>query len=458
MNQPKVTVYITNFNYGIFIQKAVESVLQQSFQDFELFIIDDGSTDNSKEIIEQYRNHPKVHILYQQNKGLNKTNNVALNLSNGQYIVRLDADDFFEPDALEIMSKTLDADSELGLVFPDYYYVDRDGQRIGEERRHDFDKDVSVFDQPAHGACTMVRVDYLRDLGGYDEQFTCQDGYDLWIKMVTNHKVTNINQPLFSYRRHGNNLTENEARILNTRQQIKRVFIERKEKVPPTVLIIPVRHTLLGGEDWLLSEKHGDALLYLKIKTVLESKNPLKIVVTSASQAVKNFCLSHFENELKFAFVERPEELELGHVSLAESIKLVLNQLNLQQEITAVMTVSVEFPFLKSSSIDEAIDTLVIFKADSVVSVRPDSSMYYRHTGSGMQPILDQDKFTKLEREALYKSAGGIMLTKLSQLHQTGKSVSGNVAHIVVESKEAFAIQSKFEWGVFDLNRGNYVS
>jgi len=200
MNQPKITVYITNYNYSVFIQKAVESVLNQSFQDFELFIIDDGSTDNSKELIEQYRHHSKVHILYQQNKGLNKTNNVALNLAKGTYIVRLDADDFFEPNALEIMSKTLDADPTLGLVFPDYYYVDRDGQRIGEERRHDFDKDVSVFDQPAHGACTMVRVDYLKNLGGYDEQFTCQDGYDLWIKMVTNHKVTNINQPLFSYR------------------------------------------------------------------------------------------------------------------------------------------------------------------------------------------------------------------------------------------------------------------
>jgi hypothetical protein len=66
-----------------------------------------------------------------------------------------------------------------------------------------------------------------------------------------------------------------------------------------------------------------------------------------------------------------------------------------------------------------------------------------------MQPILDQDKFTNLEREALYKSAGGIMLTKLSQLHQTGKSISGNVAHIVVENKESFAILSTFEWEAF---------
>jgi glycosyltransferase involved in cell wall biosynthesis len=200
---PLLTVYITNYNYGMYIQQSVESVLSQTFQDFELFIIDDGSVDNSKEIIEQYRDNPKINIIYQQNKGLNVTNNIAMRASIAKYIMRLDADDFLTPDALEIMVSALENDIDLGLVFPDYYYTNDNGIITGEEIRHDFDKDVSLFDQPAHGACTMIRLENLKMLGGYNESFTCQDGYDLWIKFIMHFKVTNINKPLFYYRRHG---------------------------------------------------------------------------------------------------------------------------------------------------------------------------------------------------------------------------------------------------------------
>ena len=119
-----LTVYITNYNYGKYIRKAIESVFQQSFQDVELLIIDDGSTDNSKEIIEQYADRSNVRVIYQQNKGLNITNNIALQLANGRYIMRLDADDYLVADALEKMVNILEADPEIGLVFPDYYLVD----------------------------------------------------------------------------------------------------------------------------------------------------------------------------------------------------------------------------------------------------------------------------------------------------------------------------------------------
>src|SRR5688500_2839903 len=123
MNSPLVTIYITNYNYGKFIRKSIESALEQTLHDFELIIIDDGSTDNSKEIIEEYRSNPKVTIVYQKNKGLNITNNIAMRLAKGKYIMRLDADDFLEPSAIEVMSARLEADDSLGLIFPDYYYV-----------------------------------------------------------------------------------------------------------------------------------------------------------------------------------------------------------------------------------------------------------------------------------------------------------------------------------------------
>jgi len=449
MTLANVTVYITNYNYAAYLEQAVESVLNQSYSKIDLLIIDDGSSDNSRDLMQKYDGLPNVTLLFQQNLGLNRTNNVALEMAKGKYLVRLDADDYFEPNAIETMVNVLESDNELGLVFPDYYYVDKFGKRIGEERRHDFEKDVTVFDQPAHGACTMVRTEMLRKLGGYDEQFTCQDGYDLWIKFVSNHKVNNINQPLFSYRRHGNNLTENEARILGTRRQIKRVYVSKNRTIPKTLLIIPVRHSLLNGKDWLIDSSIGEPFLLNKIKSCLEAKNPTMVVVTSSSKIIKKFVEEKFKNYSNFQFVSRSEDLEMSHISLAQTIEQVLKVIN--KSFEAILTVSVEYPFLSHAAIDEAIDTLVIFNSDSVVSVQSDNSIYYQHKGNGMQPILNLDKFTKYEREALYKAVGGLMLTKVSQLEKTKKSISGNVAHILIDNKEAFNISNSFGLEIYRL-------
>src|SRR5690606_38450646 len=137
-SNPLITVYVTNYNYGKYIRQAIESVLSQSLQDFELIIIDDGSSDNSKEIIEEYSSWSNIHIIYQRNKGLNITNNVALKASKGKYIVRLAADDFLHSHALAEMSSVLERDNGLGVIFPDYFLVDAEGNRLSEIKRHDF--------------------------------------------------------------------------------------------------------------------------------------------------------------------------------------------------------------------------------------------------------------------------------------------------------------------------------
>ena len=112
-----------------------------------------------------------VRVIFQKNKGLNITNNIAMRLARGKYLVRLDADDYFRKDAIQKMCQKLESDPKLGLVFPDYFLIDSLGDVIAKEQRHTFDKDVSLLDQPAHGACTMIRRSFLEKLGGYNEVF-----------------------------------------------------------------------------------------------------------------------------------------------------------------------------------------------------------------------------------------------------------------------------------------------
>ncbi|MCZ4319933.1 glycosyltransferase [Aequorivita viscosa] len=449
---PLISVYITNYNYEKFIEQAIESVLQQSFCDFELLIIDDGSTDNSKLIIDRYKLKENVTIIYQENKGLNITNNVAMRASKGKYIMRLDADDFLEIDALKMMSEALEKSPDLGLVFPDYYYVDNYGNRTGEERRHNFNKEVSLFDQPAHGACTMIRLEFLKKLGGYNESFTCQDGYELWIKFISHYKVSNINIPLFSYRRHGDNLTGDETRILSTRQKIKDTFVEDNNKTLDTLAIIPLRNTYINGENLLMVKINGKSIIESKIEECLRSKRIKHIVVTSSEKEVLDICRDKYITYDKISFIKRSKLFEKQNETLKNTITNAIQSVEKEKQwVEAIVTTSIEYPFLQSETIDEAINSLILFKADSVISVRPDNSMYYRHTGAGMTPILDQDKFTKLERDALYKGAGGVMVTTRNQFDKNQRSISGKVAHVVVDNKTAFGIFNSFDYNLFKL-------
>ena len=370
--------------------------------------------------------------------------------ANGKYIMRLDADDFLELNAIELMSQALERDDELGLVFPDYYYVDINGNRTGEEKRHNFEKDVSLYDQPAHGACTMVRLSYLRNLGGYNESFTCQDGYDLWIKFITHYKVTNITQPLFSYRRHGSNLTTNEEKILRTRKQIKSVFVKDHLRTPKTVAIIPVRDSFLKDVNIPLIKINGETLLENKIKEAIESKLIEHVIVSSSSKPIIDSINAKYLNHHKVSIQERPQSYSDINQSLYDTIKLSLEKFEAQKnEIEAVMTLAVEYPFTQADTIDEAINTMALFKSDSVMSVRPDNKMYFQHNGHTLKPILDQEKFTKYEREALYKGAGGIVLSSIENLKDNKSMVSGTISHVVIDQKTAFGIFSLFDYEVF---------
>ena len=159
----KVSVYIVNHNYGNYIEECISSVLNQTFKNYEIIIFDCGSSDHSKDVLKKYENISNINIKLLDNQPLAITNNMAISMSTGEYIMRLDADDYLHENAIGIMSGILDRNSNLGLVFPDYYEIDSEGNIISLISRHNFKK-VKLLDQPAHGACTMVRKENLRDI------------------------------------------------------------------------------------------------------------------------------------------------------------------------------------------------------------------------------------------------------------------------------------------------------
>ena len=436
-----ITIYITNYNYGQFIQNAIDSVLTQESVDFELLIIDDGSTDNSRDIIETYRDNENVTIIYQENKGLNVTNNVALHLSKGDYIMRLDADDYLAPLALKKLSDELESDPELGLVFPDYYIVDAEENIIEHHKRHDFRKEVTLYDQAAHGACTMIRADFLRALGGYNENYKCQDGYELWIKFISKYKVANVSEPLFSYRQHGNNLTSNENRILGTRAQINADYIKDLNIDNSSLAVIPIRSK---KDKFYQLEINGETLLNLKIRQALKSNTIDKVIVSCPDKSVIETIKEKHIGHPKFVFHERSQELARINTSLKDTILEILNQAS-HKEMNAIVILDLRFPLISTVKIDDAVNTMMLFKANSLISVRPDSNLFFKHDGTGMKPILGQESRSKLERDTLYKHVGGITVVDKKTFLENDKILHGKVGHIVLDKNSAYVIENKLD-------------
>ena len=227
MQNKLVTVYITNHNYGKYINQSIDSVLKQSYSNIELIIIDDGSNDNSRKIINNYRNRSNIKIIYQNKKGLTISNNIALKQAKGYFFLRLDADDYLDKNAIKILVNEFD-NEQIGMVFGDWYIVNDQNEVIGIEKRHDFQNEVTLYDQPAHGACTMFRTEYIKNIGGYDETLKMQDGYELWFRFIKKYKIKNINVPIFYYRKHGKSLSDKTNKLIKTRSSIYNQLSKKK--------------------------------------------------------------------------------------------------------------------------------------------------------------------------------------------------------------------------------------
>lgn len=443
--EPLVTVYITNYNYGKYVKQAIESVLGQTMPDFELIIIDDGSMDDSREIIAQYAGKPNVRIIFQQNKGLNRTSNIALNASRGTYIMRLDADDFLDPQALLVMTDVLERDPELGLVFPDYYYVDSEGNITGQERRHDFKDEVSLLDQPAHGACTLIRKRCLQGIGGYCEDYRCQDGYDLWLRFIEKWGVKNVHLPLFYYRRHGENLTGNSELIIRTRAEIKKAHIRRTGKPPcDTLAIIPVRGQAVDPGCLSLEDLKGKALLDWTVEAALEATQVKGVVVTSPDPDV----LAHVCRQYGSAIISlnRPLELARESVRLTATIDYVLESLKGELKITpnALIILSHETPFREAMYLEKAIHTMRIFDLDSVIAIKPENDLFFRHDGSGLKLVGNAggESRIRFEREYLYRKLPGLNLVSMDFYRRWKSEMGGRIGHVVYAPRAVFTVRS----------------
>jgi len=440
---PKVTVYITAFNYGRYLKQAVDSVLRQKFDAWELLVINDGSTDNTRDVLSGYEGLERVRIVHQENKGLTVSNNIALRLANGSYVMRLDGDDFLDENALLVLSNILDTNEDVGLVYPDYYLVDEQGEILELVRRKKIGEEVELLDLPAHGACTMIRKECLLALGGYDEQFRCQDGYDLWIRFLERYSPYNVNVPLFYYRQHEESLTRNDERILRTRRRIKRNFVEKKLNgaVPKILAVVPAIRRSNVFREIALRDIAGRPLIWHTLSEAERTDMLDRVVVTTDDEKVVEYVSSHFP---AFGAVLRPPEFSRPHTRMGPVLLHLLELLASWDGYRpdAVMLLYINAPLRRKGHIEKAIDTLTIFDLDSVVSVSEELAYCYQHKRHGLVP-LQKKRELRLERDALYKENGAVILTRTENIG-ADEILGPRLGHITMLPEESIRIISRF--------------
>jgi len=447
MDRPKVSVYVTNYNYGRYLRQAIDSVLRQTLKDIELIIIDDGSADESSQTLGDFEEMENVFVVFQERRGLTKSSNLALKMSRGDYIVRLDADDYLVPDALESLANVLDECQDVVMVFPDYFEVDESGTILSEVRRHDFGREVTLLDQPAHGACTMFRRSAMLKVKGYDEDFICQDGYDMWLKLTHEHKVANVNRPLFHYRQHGRSLTRNENRILKTRAAIMSKHVRARGLGPiRTWAVIPVRGAAADPRSIPLRELAGKPLIEWTLDAALASTVLEQAIVTTPDQAVRAHINHRYGDRIRV--VDRTRDLARINTSVVPAILDAVEQVTESAPPPdATMVLFVEAPFRSGLYIDKAVHALQLYDVDVVDAIRLDDRIYYKHNGHGLQPLRG-DHLLQLERDDLYRQVGGMNLARHDTLVTANSLLAGRIGHVELDQKASFLIRSELDWAI----------
>lgn len=195
-----VSIVMPTYNAAPHIGDATQSILSQSYRDFELIIVDDGSTDGTLDIIDSF-DDKRITLINRSGSGITGALNRGLREASGKYIARQDGDDISHPDRLEKQVSFLKEHPKVALVGTASKIIDENGRLI--DKRHVLRQptidDLVQKNRFIHGS-VMMRRDAVESVGGYDETFKYTEDYDLWLRIAEKHPVRNIDEFLYNLR------------------------------------------------------------------------------------------------------------------------------------------------------------------------------------------------------------------------------------------------------------------
>ena len=218
-----VSVVIPCYNQARFLGDAIESVLGQSYENFEVIVVDDGSTDETREVAGRYA---RVECVSQENGGLAEARNAGLRASRGEYIVFLDADDRLMEKALEAGVESLESHPSCAFVYGRYKLIAADGSEIPSDERAVVETDhyIALLRGNPIGmhATVTYRRSVLESVGGFDARRKACEDYDLYLRITRNFSVKNHPAVVAEYRQHEANMSRDHKLMMETSLSVLR--------------------------------------------------------------------------------------------------------------------------------------------------------------------------------------------------------------------------------------------
>lgn len=242
---PLVSVIMSVYNGEPFLHKSIDSILDQTFTNFELIIIDDASTDCTPAILDNCNDTRMVRLTNSQNVGLTRSLNRGLAIAKGDFIARHDADDISYPDRFQHQVAMMLEQPSLAVVGTSYHYIDRHGKILRtvilEAEDSKIRKLLPHQNLFCHGS-VMLRRDVLEKVGGYHEGFPVTQDYDLWLRLSEHCQLANLASPLYQFRFDGETISRKKANLQLAYDRLAReLAIQRRtfgveDEIPDDVL------------------------------------------------------------------------------------------------------------------------------------------------------------------------------------------------------------------------------
>ncbi|MDM9381603.1 glycosyltransferase family A protein [Chlorogloeopsis sp. ULAP01] len=234
---PKVSIIIPAYNAMTYLPETVESVLRQTFTDFEVLIVDDGSSDQIVQWVSELED-PRVKLISQENQGVSLARNTGIAYAQGEYVAFLDADDLWTPTKLEKQVICLDQNPSVGLVHTWMALIDCKGKSNGRVMTSNAEGNTwQQLLEKNMVACSsvMVRRCCLQNVGGFEPHLNFAEDWDMWIRISAHYHFAVIKEALYYYRQVPNSLSKN-IRVLE--QAFLFVIEKAFHSVPPKLLYL----------------------------------------------------------------------------------------------------------------------------------------------------------------------------------------------------------------------------
>lgn len=217
---PKISVILPYYNARVYLKEAVDSILEQTFTDLELILIDDGSDDGSSQIVEPIVDKRIVRMKNETNLGLADSLNRGIDIARGEFIARMDADDISLPSRLKAQIDYMEKNPAVGILSTAYREIDQKGSVVGRQanpKNHNLIAWMFLFGNPIMHPGVLMRRDCVVEVGGYQLKGPAQDR-ELWLRLLGKTKFVNLPEELYIKRYHSASVTAGRRRQRRAKQ------------------------------------------------------------------------------------------------------------------------------------------------------------------------------------------------------------------------------------------------